>query len=128
MPTSKVPGRSIVKICKASAFRSEVIPDVTIHISTALPENCDLHGSQTLFNREAGEIAQALRSLPQGTRHALLGLLLAEHSILFYGPTPPPSDPGVNPCPAHRSTRGDEYRCVAGPDGHVGEHRFEDGR
>lgn len=73
----------IVNVCKASPLQGEEVRDAHIAIDQPLPEFESLDGASAFYRAEAAQIAAALKSLPQGTRHQLL-LLLLEQAPVFY--------------------------------------------
>lgn len=67
-------------------MRSEPVESVTIVIDAKLPDFDSLALAQERYDVEASMIMDALRALPQGTRHALLIKMLEAHPNLYRGP------------------------------------------
>ncbi len=81
-----------VYVCKALPTNDEEIPDGAIHIVNKIPtglivdENMDLESLDTFYKHQAEMIVSVLtRTLPQGTKHKLLGLMLTEWQNLYMG-------------------------------------------
>ena len=75
----------------SSATGRSPIPDAQIHIAHPLPPDeavRSLEGWRTIYHCEARQLADVLMaSLPQGTIHELLLVLLQRYSSVYQGPT-----------------------------------------
>ncbi len=81
-----------VYVCKALPTTDEKVPDGTIHITQEIPrairadENIDLGDLNVFYEHQAKMIVDVLtKTLPQGTKHKLLGLMLREWQNLYMG-------------------------------------------
>jgi hypothetical protein len=74
-------------ICKASPItQNKPIEDITIEISDELPDLEFTKDMERLYKNEAIDLFSALKkSLPQGTLHQLIILMLENHLNLYKG-------------------------------------------
>jgi hypothetical protein len=79
-----------ITIHKADRLTSDQdVPSVTLTIDKSLPHapgGMTFPEAENLFRSDAEDIRAALRSLPQGTKHQLLLLLLADATVFYRGP------------------------------------------
>jgi hypothetical protein len=66
-------------VCKADRVAAgQEVPDATLFIADRLPSFRTTREAREHFKADAATIMEALKSLPQGTRHELLVLLLQD--------------------------------------------------
>lgn len=101
MPTTETPtvatdlrhSATTLWLCKASATVSdEPIPSLTVHVEREVPDFDALPPTEALeaiadcYQEQAERLGAALwEALPQGTMHALLGVLLTKYASLYRG-------------------------------------------
>ena len=80
-------------VCKADQLLAEEeVPSVHLRIEEKIPSlTADISAgwhkrAENFYDAQASEVHEALKSLPQGTRHSLLILLLQEKTDIYRGP------------------------------------------
>lgn len=75
-----------INICKASPLGGSPIEDVTIEISGHIPDDVpSLDAARNFYADQARMLMNGLSVLPQGTKHALLCLMLESAPSYYRG-------------------------------------------